>query len=78
LLANCYRRSLELAVEKAVRTIAFPAISTGAYGFPIERATAIAVGEVRSFLEKDPSLEKVIFVCFGKHAYECYLTFLYP
>ncbi|HXX23148.1 MAG TPA: O-acetyl-ADP-ribose deacetylase [Terriglobia bacterium] len=78
LLANCYRRSLELAVEKAVRTIAFPAISTGAYGFPIERATAIAVGEVRSFLETNPSLEKVIFVCFGKHAYECYLTFLYP
>jgi len=78
LLASCYRMSLELAVEKGVRTIAFPAISTGAYGFPIERATAIAVSEVRSFLEKNSSLEKVIFVCFGKQAYECYLTFLNP
>ena len=78
LLASCYRTSLELAVEKGVRTIAFPAISTGAYGFPIERATAIAVSEVRSFLEKNSSLEKVIFVCFGKQAYECYLTFLNP
>jgi O-acetyl-ADP-ribose deacetylase (regulator of RNase III) len=78
LLASCYRTSLELAVEKGVRTIAFPAISTGAYGFPLERATAIAVGEVRSFLEKNPSLEKVVFVCFGKYAYECYLTFHNP
>jgi O-acetyl-ADP-ribose deacetylase (regulator of RNase III) len=73
LLASCYRRSLELAVEKGVRTIAFPAISTGVYGFPLDRATAIAVTEVKSFLEKNPSLEKVVFVCFGKHAYECYL-----
>jgi O-acetyl-ADP-ribose deacetylase (regulator of RNase III) len=73
LLASCYRASLELAVEKGVRTIAFPAISTGAYGFPLQRATAIAVREVRSFLEENPSLEKVVFVCFGKVAYECYL-----
>jgi O-acetyl-ADP-ribose deacetylase (regulator of RNase III) len=72
LLASCYRTSLELAGEKSVRTIAFPAISTGVYGFPLERATAIAVSEVRSYLEKDPSLEVVVFVCFGKHAYECY------
>jgi O-acetyl-ADP-ribose deacetylase (regulator of RNase III) len=78
LLASCYRTSLELAVENHVRTIAFPAISTGVYGFPLERAAAIAVCEVRSFLERNPSLDKVIFVCFGKHAYECYLTFLYP
>jgi O-acetyl-ADP-ribose deacetylase (regulator of RNase III) len=74
LLASCYRTSLELAVEKGVRTIAFPAISTGTYGFPIERAAAIAVSEVKSFLEKNPSLESVVFVCFGKHAYECYLS----
>ena len=73
LLASCYRASLELAVEKGVRTIAFPAISTGVYGFPLQRATAIAVREVRSFLEENPSLEKVVFVCFGKVAYECYL-----
>ena len=72
LLASCYRTSLELAVEKGVRTIAFPAISTGVYGFPLQRATAIAVSEVRSFLEKDTSLGVVVFVSFGKHAYECY------
>jgi O-acetyl-ADP-ribose deacetylase (regulator of RNase III) len=74
LLASCYRTSLELAVEMGTRTIAFPAISTGAYGFPLERATAIAVSEVRSFLEKNPSLEKVVFVCFGKYTYECYVN----
>jgi len=72
LLASCYRTSLALAVEKSVRTIAFPAISTGVYGFPLERATTIAVSEVRGFLEENLSLEKVVFVCFGQHAYECY------
>ena len=74
LLASCYRAALELAVEKGVRTIAFPAISTGVYGFPLERATTIAVSEVKSFLEKNSSLEKVVFVCFGKRAYDCYLS----
>jgi len=74
LLASCYRASLELAVEKGVRTIAFPAISTGVYGFPLERASAIAVSEVKSFLEKNISLEKVVFVCFGKRAHDCYLS----
>jgi len=73
LLASCYRTSLASAVGKSVRTVAFPAISTGVYGFPFARATAIAVREVRSFLEKNPSLEKVVFVCFGQEAYECYL-----
>jgi O-acetyl-ADP-ribose deacetylase (regulator of RNase III) len=74
LLASCYRASLELAVEMGIRTIAFPAISTGVYGFPLERATAIAVREVKSFLEKNPALEKVVFVCFGKYTYERYLN----
>ena len=74
LLASCYRTSLELAVEMGIRTIAFPAISTGVYGFPLERATAIAVREVRRFLEKNPSLERVVFVCFGKYTHECYLN----
>ncbi|MGD0125209.1 MAG: O-acetyl-ADP-ribose deacetylase [Terriglobia bacterium] len=72
LLASCYRASLELAVKNGVRTIAFPAISTGVYGFPFERATVIAVREVKRFLEETPSLEKVVFVCFGKDAYICY------
>jgi O-acetyl-ADP-ribose deacetylase (regulator of RNase III) len=74
LLASCYRTSLELALEMGIRTIAFPAISTGVYGFPLERATAIAVREVRRFLEKNPSLERVVFVCFGKYTHECYLN----
>ena len=72
LLANCYRRSLEVAVQNGVRTVAFPAISTGIYGFPLERATRIAVREVRAFLEKTPTLEKVLFVCFDSHTRLCY------
>jgi O-acetyl-ADP-ribose deacetylase (regulator of RNase III) len=72
LLASCYRRSLEVAVENRVRSVAFPAISTGAYGFPLERATRIAVREVRAFLERNPALEKVVFVCFDRHTHDCY------
>ena len=64
LLANCYSSSLKLAVENGVKTIAFPAISTGIYRFPLERAVKIAVNEVNDFLEKDKSIEKVMFVCF--------------
>lgn len=74
LLANCYRNSLQLAVAHDLRTIAFPAISTGVYRFPLQRATEIAVGEVHAFLNKhDRQIERVIFVCFGgdaKAAYE--------
>jgi O-acetyl-ADP-ribose deacetylase (regulator of RNase III) len=73
LLASCYRTSLELAAKNGVRSIAFPAISTGVYGFPFEPAAVIAVREVKRFLEETPSLEKVIFVCFGKEAHRCYL-----
>jgi O-acetyl-ADP-ribose deacetylase len=72
LLAGCYRRSFELAIESGIRTIAFPAISTGIYGFPLERATRIAVNEVRAFLEKNASMEKVLFVCFDPHTRDCY------
>jgi len=74
LLASCYRRSLELALEKGLRTIAFPAISTGVYGFPLERATAIAVREVRDFLEENPFFGEVVFVCFGRAAFQCYVN----
>jgi len=72
LLANCYRRSLEVAVQNGVRSVAFPAISTGIYGFPLERATRIAVREVLAFLEKNPVLEKVLFVCFDSGTRDCY------
>jgi O-acetyl-ADP-ribose deacetylase (regulator of RNase III) len=72
LLANCYRRSLEIAVKTGIRSVAFPAISTGIYGFPLERATRIAVREVGAFLEKNPAIEKVVFVCFDPRTRECY------
>lgn len=73
LLADCYRNSLRLAVENEVKTIAFPAISTGVYSFPIDRATEIAIGEIKAFLEKDESVEKVICCCFGKRDYDIYV-----
>lgn len=72
LLANCYRNSLKAAKEKGLKTIAFPSISTGAYGFPLERATEIALEETRTFLEGDKTLQKVLFVCFGRQALETY------
>jgi O-acetyl-ADP-ribose deacetylase (regulator of RNase III) len=72
LLANCYRRSLATAVQNGARSLAFPAVSTGIYGFPLERATRIAVREVRAFLESNAALEKVLFVCFDRRTYDCY------
>jgi O-acetyl-ADP-ribose deacetylase (regulator of RNase III) len=76
LLASCYRKSLELAVEKGLRSVAFPAISTGAYGYPLERATRIAVREVASFLDGNPSIEKVVFVCFDTSTFDLYSELL--
>ncbi len=72
LLSNCYKNSLLLAVENGIKTIAFPAISTGIYSFPLERATNIAVAEVKNFLNKNDSIEKVIFVCFDEKTYAVY------
>ena len=72
LLANCYKNSLALAEQRGIKSIAFPAISTGIYGFPLERATKIAVAETRRFLEAHAQPEHVIFVCFGEHAYQVY------
>jgi len=72
LLASCYRNSLELAKAHGIRTIAFPAISTGAYRFPLERATRIALKEVKRFLEADDSIDKVIFVCYDRRCYDTY------
>lgn len=65
LLASCYRSSLDLGVRHGVRTFAFPAISTGVYGFPVERAAHIAVREVRATLATHPEIEEVRLVCFG-------------
>ncbi len=76
LLASCYRRSLEVASQHGVRTIAFPAISTGAYRFPIERASKIAVQTVADYLSAHPEIEKVFFVCFDAHTAEVYRKLL--
>jgi len=65
LLAACYRSSLQLAVEHEVRTIAFPSISTGVYGYPVERAAAVAIETVQAFLAAGPPLDEVRFVCFS-------------
>ncbi len=65
LLASCYRRCLEIAADHALVTIAFPAISTGAYRFPTERAADIAVVTVNDGLKQHPAVNKVIFACFG-------------
>lgn len=70
LLASCYRRSMELAVMNGCTTVAFPAISTGVYGFPPERAAPIAVAEVLKFLMVDQSLALVIFCCFSEASTE--------
>lgn len=67
-LARCYRNSLREAVAHGVATIAFPQISTGAYGFPLERACAIAVREVGDFLAQEPSIEEVRLVAFSAEA----------
>lgn len=74
LLASCYRESLSLTVKHNIKTIAFPAISCGIYHFPINRATEIAVSEVINFLQENPSLDKVTFVCFDKAVHEAYLA----
>jgi O-acetyl-ADP-ribose deacetylase (regulator of RNase III) len=72
MLAACYQNSLALAEEHGVRTIAFPSISTGAYGFPVDRAARIAVREIADAVEASDTLERVIIVCFGDRAYETY------
>ena len=65
LLASCYRRSMELAVAHKIKSIAFPAISTGVYRFPVPRASAIAVATVAEFLAVDRQIAEVVFCCFG-------------
>jgi len=75
-LADCYRNSLQLAVENGIKTIAFPAISCGAYGYPVEEAAQIAAKTTREFLAKADRLEKVIFVLWGEEIYEAYRQLL--
>ena len=72
LLASCYRVSLRLAIENGVRTIAFPAISCGVYGYPVAEATAIAVRTTAEFLAEHPEIERVILTCFGEDVCAAY------
>ncbi len=76
LLASAYRRSLEVAVENGVETIAFPNISTGVYGFPKKRAAEIAIKTVKEFTEQHPEIKKVIFVSFANRNYKIYKDLL--
>jgi len=72
LLAACYRSSLKLALEHKLKTIAFPAISCGVYGYPLEQAVKIAVHETSGFAAKHPQIEKIIFACFDGAALDAY------
>ena len=77
LLASCYRKCLELGEERGVAAITFPAISTGVYGYPIEQAAAIALGEVAAHLKKpDTKIREAIFVLFGVAAYDAFAAAL--
>ncbi len=78
LLATCYRNSLALAETHKIKTIAFPCISTGVYGFPAERACQIAIREVKSFLDAHRTPEKVTFACFLDRDAELYRSALEP
>jgi O-acetyl-ADP-ribose deacetylase (regulator of RNase III) len=67
-LASCYRNCLQLAAERDLKTIAFPAISTGIYGYPMDEAAEVAIREVREFLQRPSSVEEVRMVLFGKES----------
>ena len=72
LLAACYRNSLALAVVHGVRTIAFPAISCGVYGYPVADASRIAVDTVADVLSREATIERVVFACFGRDVLEAF------
>jgi O-acetyl-ADP-ribose deacetylase (regulator of RNase III) len=76
LLKQCYLNSLQLAVDHQCKTIAFPNISTGVYGYPKNEAAEVAITAVREFLSKNNALEKVCFVCFGQENFDIYKALL--
>ena len=76
LLASCYRESLKLASAKGIKSLAFPSISTGVYGYPIEDAARVALKAVIDYLAHHPEIEHVRFVLFGRAAYEVYAKVL--
>ena len=72
LLTGCYRRSLELATEHNLTSIAFPGISTGIYGYPKDKAADVAIVTVQQFLQQPTSIQTVVFVCFDSETYRLY------
>lgn len=72
LLASCYRNSLDLAAARGIESIAFPAISCGIFGYPVEQAAAVAVNETINFLKSNESLTKVLFACLEEDVYQAY------
>jgi len=72
LLASCYRRSLEVASSHKLKSIAFPSISTGAYGYPLQEAAPVALKRVRDYLQDHSDIQRVRFVLFGQDAYQAY------
>jgi O-acetyl-ADP-ribose deacetylase (regulator of RNase III) len=77
-LASCYRRAIALAAENACRSIAFPAISTRVYRFPVERAAGIAVATTIAALKGHPSIERVVFACFGRESADAHRKAIPP
>ncbi len=73
-LARCYQSCFSLVEKHRFKTVAFPSISTGAYRFPLERATRIAVSEAVNFLKGNNFLKKIVFVCFNNRVYDCYIA----
>jgi len=76
LLASCYRRSLEIAADREIRSIAFPSISTGVYNYPFADAAQIAIATVRDFTTEQTSLSEILFCCFSKSDYKVYSDLL--
>lgn len=76
LLASCYRRSLEIAAQRRLRSIAFPCISTGIFDYPFEAAARTAIEATREFVRSSTSLEEVVFCCFSSGDYETYVALL--
>jgi len=72
-LASCYQNCFALAEKYKLKTVAFPSISTGAYRYPLRPAAEIAITETKKFLKRNNFIEKIIFVCFNKEVYDCYL-----
>ena len=76
LLAAAYRSSLRVAVENGLKSVAFPSISTGAYGYPVEKAARTALAAVKGFIEENSALDEVVFVLFSESEYEVYVRAL--